>query len=158
MFEPINALLASSFWRNGIIAVATENTILGDTSMRSILLFANSDVSSRKRPETLLSHEMSVSIKFLVSLCYDVFIFFVCCKDIHTSSVTTGFAGSVLSKFTIRSFDKAILIYSCIRCKRVDKTDVWSFRCLYRTHTAIMCIMNISNLESGSVSRKTTRS
>ena len=33
MFEPMRARFASSFSRNGIIAVATETTILGDTSM-----------------------------------------------------------------------------------------------------------------------------
>lgn len=33
MFDPISARLASSFCRNGIRAVATENTIRGDTSM-----------------------------------------------------------------------------------------------------------------------------
>ena len=33
MFEPINARFASSFSRNGIIAVATDTTIFGETSM-----------------------------------------------------------------------------------------------------------------------------
>ena len=33
MFDPISARLASSFSRNGIIAVATETTCLGETSM-----------------------------------------------------------------------------------------------------------------------------
>ena len=47
MFEPIRARLASSFSRKGIILVATENTILGDTSIKSIFFFANSEVSSR---------------------------------------------------------------------------------------------------------------
>ncbi len=36
MFEPISARLASSCSRNGISAVATETTCLGETSMYSI--------------------------------------------------------------------------------------------------------------------------
>ena len=52
MLEPMRARLASSFSKKGIIAVATENTILGDTSIRSIFFFSNSEVSSRKRPDT----------------------------------------------------------------------------------------------------------
>ena len=35
MFEPINARLASSCSKNGIIAVATDQTCRGDTSMKS---------------------------------------------------------------------------------------------------------------------------
>ncbi len=34
--------------------VATENTIFGDTSIKSSFTLSNSDVSSRKRPDTLL--------------------------------------------------------------------------------------------------------
>ena len=47
MLEPIKARLASSFPRKGISAVATENTILGDTSMYSKLERGYSEVSSR---------------------------------------------------------------------------------------------------------------
>jgi hypothetical protein len=47
MLEPIRARLASSFSRKGIIEVATENTIFGDTSIKSIFFFWNSEVSSR---------------------------------------------------------------------------------------------------------------
>ena len=37
MFDPINALLASSFSKNGIKAVATDTNCFGETSMYSIL-------------------------------------------------------------------------------------------------------------------------
>ena len=46
MFDPISARLASSFSRNGIMAVATETTIRGDTSMKS---------ASRRSTSTKLS-------------------------------------------------------------------------------------------------------
>ena len=52
MLEPISARFASSFSRNGTIAVATENTIFGETSMRSISERSNSEVWSRNRPDT----------------------------------------------------------------------------------------------------------
>ena len=48
--------------------------------------------------------------------------------------------------------NKSVLIDSCIRCKRVDQTDVRTFRCLDRAHSSVMGVMDISNLESGSVS------
>ena len=46
MFEPMRALFASSFSRNGIIAVATETTILGDTSMKSTISRSHSRILS----------------------------------------------------------------------------------------------------------------
>ena len=52
MLDPISARLASSFSRKGIMDVATENTIFGDTSIKSRFTLSNSDVSSRKRPDT----------------------------------------------------------------------------------------------------------
>ena len=53
MFEPIRARFASSFSRKGIMDVATEKTIFGETSIRSMRLFSNMEVSSRERPEML---------------------------------------------------------------------------------------------------------
>ena len=46
MFEPISARFASSFCRNGTSDVATENTILGDTSMYWNMVLGYEDVSS----------------------------------------------------------------------------------------------------------------
>ena len=39
MFEPINALFASSFSKNGINAAATETNCFGETSIKSIFSF-----------------------------------------------------------------------------------------------------------------------
>ena len=44
MFDPMSARFASSFCKNGIMDVATENTIFGDTSIRSTLAFGNAEV------------------------------------------------------------------------------------------------------------------
>ena len=54
--------------------------------------------------------------------------------------------------------DKAVLIYPCIGSQGVDQTDVRSLRRLNRAHTSIVRIVNVSHLESGTVSGKTARS
>ncbi len=54
MLEPISALLASSFSKNGIIAVATETSCLGETSMYSTVSLSVSMISSLYLTSTLL--------------------------------------------------------------------------------------------------------
>ena len=49
------------------------------------------------------------------------------------------------------------LINSCIRSKRVNQTDVRTFRGFDRTHSSVVRVMYVSNFESGTVSGKTTR-
>ncbi len=55
MFDPIRARLASSFSRNGIIAVATETNCLGDISMYSTSLTGTTNTSSLALTVTLSS-------------------------------------------------------------------------------------------------------
>ena len=47
-------VLSEAEKEGNIMAVATENTIFGETSIKSMLFLWNSDVSSRKRPEIFL--------------------------------------------------------------------------------------------------------
>ena len=47
MLEPINARFASSFSKNGIIEVATETTIFGETSIKSMRSCSTSRICSR---------------------------------------------------------------------------------------------------------------
>ena len=54
IFEPMSARVLSSFSRNGIIAVATETTILGDTSIRSTVEESTSTISFLSRTITRL--------------------------------------------------------------------------------------------------------
>ncbi len=111
MLEPISARFASSFSRNGIIAVATENTILGDTSIKSIFDFWNSSVSSRKRPDTLfLTKCPSASSSSFA--CATTYLSSSSAERYTTSSVTTGLAGSVLSSLR---YGASIKPYSLIR-------------------------------------------
>ena len=55
MFDPISALEASSFSRNGIIAVATDTICLGDTSIKSTSSALTTNISCLLLTVTLLS-------------------------------------------------------------------------------------------------------
>ena len=67
IFDPINALFASSFSKKGIKAAATETNCFGETSIKSILslldnskfkFFLHATNSSRKEP-SLVSFEFA---------------------------------------------------------------------------------------------------
>ena len=103
-----------------------------------------------------ISYEITILINLSISLCYMEIIFLISCE------VTYFISNSWILRIrliynTIRSFNESIFINSCIRCKRVNKTNVRSFRSLDRTHSTIMSIVYISNLETCTISWKTTR-
>ena len=58
---------------------------------------------------------------------------------------------------TVRSNDKTKIINLCIHTERRNQTDVWTFRTLNRAKTTIVCIMYVTNLETGTLTRQTTR-
>ena len=95
--------------------------------------------------------EMSLFIQRLIRLCYMVVIFFICCH-VDNFFCDNRVRRICLINLTIRSLDKSIFVNSRIGCKRVDQTDVRTFRSLDRTHSSIMRIVNVTHLESGSVS------
>ena len=99
-------------------------------------------------------NEVSFFVQRLVGLRYMVIILFIGC---HINNLVSYYRiGRVcFVNLSVRSLNKTILIDSCIGSKRVDKTDVRTLRSLDRTHTSIMRIVNVSNLESGSVSGQT---
>ena len=57
-----------------------------------------------------------------------------------------------LVNLTVWCLYEAVLIDSCIACKRVDQSDIRSLRSLDRAHSSVMRIMNVSYFESGTVS------
>ncbi len=75
MFDPINALLASSFSKNGIKAAATDTTCFGETSIKSTFSgFANSnpndflqETKSSTKVFSLLNGELAWAIVYLPS-------------------------------------------------------------------------------------------
>ena len=57
----------------------------------------------------------------------------------------------------VRSLDKTILVDSRIARQRVDQSDIRTFRRLNRAHAAIMGVMDVTNLKSGTIPRKAAR-
>ena len=104
-----------------------------------------------------ISYEMSFFIQFFVCLCYMVIIFLIRCH-INNFICNPRILWIGFIYFTVWSLYETILVDSSIACQRVDKTDIRSFRRLNRAHSSVMGIMNVSNLESGTVSGQTTRS
>ena len=75
MLEPIKALLASSFSKNGISAAATETNCFGDTSIKSMLslfesskfkFFLHGTNSSMKEPSLFIA-ELACAIVYFSS-------------------------------------------------------------------------------------------
>jgi len=105
----------------------------------------------------IFMNKMTFFIQRLIRLRYMVIVFFV------RSHVNYFIRYSRILRITlvdpaIRSLYKTIFINSCIRCKRVDQTDVWSLRRLNRTHSSVMRIMYVSHLKSGTITGQTARS
>ena len=94
---------------------------------------------------------MSFLIKLLISLSYVIVILFIGCH-VYNLIRYTRILRVGLVNLSVRCLHETELIDSCEGCKRVDKSDVRTFGSLNRTHTSVMRIMHISNLESGSVS------
>ncbi len=56
---------------------------------------------------------------------------------------------------SVRCLNKTILVDTRIACQGVDQTDVGTFGSLDRAHSSVVCIVNVSDLESCTVSGKT---
>ena len=102
-------------------------------------------------------NEMSFFVQRLIRLCYMVIILFICCH-IDNFICNTRIFLICLINLSVRRFYETILIDSRIRSQRVNQTDVRTFRGLNRTHSSVMGVVDISYLESGSVSGQTARS
>ena len=66
--------------------------------------------------------------------------------------------GVSLVNFPVGSFNKTIFIDSRIACKIIDQTDIRSFGSLYGAHSAIVRIVHVPDLKSGTVSGQTAGS
>ncbi len=86
-----------------------------------------------------------------------VVIFFIRCHVYNFIGYLRIFRIGLIN-LTIRSLNKTVLVDSCIGCKGVDQTDVRTFGSLNGAHSSVMGIMYVTNLESGTVSGKTTGS
>ncbi len=105
----------------------------------------------------IVMYKMSVLVKRLVCLCYDVVILFVGSEVNDLVGNGRVLRVGRLVDNAVRRLDEAVLINTGEGCERVDEADVRSFRCLDRAHPAVMRIVYIADLEAGTVSRKTAR-
>ena len=100
--------------------------------------------------------KVSILIYRLISLYYSVSVLLVCCK-VNNLICNNRVRRICLIKLSIWSLNETILVDTRICSQWVDKSDVRTLRGLDRTHSTVVCIVYISDLESGSVSWKSTR-
>ena len=95
--------------------------------------------------------EVALFVERLVSLSNSVVVFLV---GSHIYNLV-GYSARLLVNLAERSLDKAVFVNLRECCEVGDKSDVRSFRSLDRTHTAVVSIVNVTNLESCAVTGKT---
>ena len=99
------------------------------------------------------THKISVVIQRCGCLCNIIVILFIG-RHINNLIRYLRILRIALINLTVGSFHKTILVDPRIAGEGVDQSDVRSFRCLYRTHPPVMCIMYITHLKPGTVSGK----
>ena len=104
----------------------------------------------------------AVLVELSVGLRNDILVLFVslqilyCIGDVTYYRLLAVFAYDFFMLYlAIRSFDKSVLVDSRIRSKRGYKTDVLSFRSLYRTHTSVMGMVDIADFKRSSFTVET---
>ena len=101
-----------------------------------------------------LIYKVSFFIKGLIGL-GNIVVFLFIGSNIYYFIRNSRLISAVIN-YSVRSFDKSVLIYTCECSQRVDKTDVRTFGSLYRAHSSVMRMVNVSNFETGSFSWKTS--
>ena len=91
--------------------------------------------------DDLVVLELAVIVNGLVSLSDVVIILFV---GSHVSYFVS-YDQILLVELSVRSLDEAVLVDTCIDSQGRHKTDVLTFRCLDRTHTSIVCGVDITD-------------
>ncbi|CAB4771802.1 unannotated protein [freshwater metagenome] len=63
-----------------------------------------------------------------------------------------------LNNWSVRGLDESETVDTCKGCEVTDKTNVWSFWGLDRAHTSVVRGVHVSNLETSTLTAKTTGS
>ena len=100
-----------------------------------------------------LMNEVTFFIQRFVGLRYVVVFFFISCY-VDEFICNARFIAAVIY-FSIGSFDKAVFVDSCECGQCIDQTDVRTFWCFDRTHSAVVRMVNVSNFEARSFSGQT---
>ena len=99
---------------------------------------------------------MAFRIQRFVCLCHDKVIFLVS-RQINHLVCYHRIGRVTLIQHPVGSLDKTVFINPRIGCQGVDQTDIGTFRGLNGAHTAIVCVVYVTNLETGTVSGQTAR-
>src|SRR5699024_8882091 len=102
----------------------------------------------------VLVDEVSLFVQRLVRLRYMVVILLVR-GHIYNLIGNTRVLRIRVVNLAVRSLHEAVLVNSCIGCKGVDQTDIRTLGSLDRTHSSVVRIVYVADLESGSVSGQT---
>ena len=93
-------------------------------------------------------NEVTIFIDHGIRLCDVVCIFFFS-SQVFTSPVYVYYT---IYYLTIRSFDKAHVIHTCVHTQRRNQTNVWSFRSFNSTKTTVVGVVNVTYFETGTLS------
>ena len=98
-------------------------------------------------------YEPFVFVQRFVGLCDYEFILFISGEVTHFVRHAMGF----LVHTAVRRFHKAELVHAGIGSQRTDKTDVRTFRRLYRAHTAVVRVVYVADFEACALTGQTAR-
>ena len=57
---------------------------------------------------------------------------------------------------TVRCLNKTITVHTAVSCQTADQTDIWPFRCLNRTDSTIVTVVNIADFKAGAFTAQAT--
>ncbi len=103
----------------------------------------------------VLTDKMPLLIQLLVGLSHMVIVFLVC-RHIYDFIRDNRIHRIVMVYLPVRRLHKTVLVNPRIACERVDQSDVRTFRRLNRAHSSVVGVMHVADLESCTVSGKTS--
>ena len=101
-----------------------------------------------------LTNEGTVVVQRCITLTDDMLCLFLGCQ---IDDIVIAEVGNTVLHLTVRCLNEAELIDLCIHTERRNQTDVRTFRALDRTQTTIVCIVYVTYLEAGALTRQTAR-
>ena len=93
----------------------------------------------------VLVDEASVLLQLGVGLCDEVLLLVIGIEVLDLLACLS------VDDLPVRSLEEAVLVDPCVVCQRDDETDVRTFRGLDRAHASVMCVVDVSDLESRAV-------
>ena len=96
----------------------------------------------------IVAYERAVFTKRSITLSDDVILLFLGSEIYNIIIIKIDVT---VSNLAVGSLNKSELVDGSINTKRRYKSDVRTFRTLDRTETSVMCVMNVTHLESGTL-------